>query len=222
MIHFRNLLLLLIIALALSSCGDDLTNSKFIEGKIIYRAEADFPIGLIKLEEIFNEEGNASNPLMESPSRAVLYKFDAAHPYNLYEPVWFQIIQCDEYQYAKDITNIEVGSDSLMSDREKFKLLQKIHFNLHNGDKHREGPKHKRIHVSRTSPDGPAQIDTLFDHPTLTKIEVIEVETMEKYPIVIRTSEIPEFDDLGNMFYIQFEVQIDTNTVFSLDLNHIH
>jgi len=193
----------------------NLTNEKFIRGKVIYRAERDYPTGVIKIDNLFHAQSNRQvKEFLDSPSRAVLYNFETSKPLDLFQNVYFQIVEFNGVQLAIEIKDSLSHLDSELSRRDKFVLLNNIHLNLHNGDKHREGPKHLRIHIV-----GYSEVNA---NPSLTKIEVIDDETDETSFRYIRTADLPDEDDMNNIYYIQFDMTIDTFQVYSLDLNHIH
>lgn len=174
---------------------------------------------MIKIDELYQSNPNdAVKDFFESPSRAVTYAFDENEPLDLNENVWFQIEEYNEVQAAYNIIRIDSltveDSLKLMSTREKFALLKKIHLNLHNGDKHRDGPKHKRVHV--------LDYFQVRENNSITKIIVRDEETDDEFIRYIRTSDLPDDDELGNIFYIQYEMTIDTFQVYTLDLNHLH
>jgi len=174
---------------------------------------------MIKIDGLYDSKPNKDiKDFFESPSRAVLYKFDASCPLDLFQDVWFQIEEFNGVQIAieiekKDSINNVEERDQL-DQRKKFALLNKIYLNLHNGDKHREGPKHLRIHIVRKKKNIPGL--------SLSEIEVRDDETDELSFRIIRTSDYPETVDTNDIYYIQFDMTIDTFQVYSLDLNHIH
>ena len=194
----------------------NLTKGKLVGGKVIYRAERDFPTGMIKIDELFENNSTEVKEFIESPSIAVLYDFDENKPLNLLHQVWFEIEEFYGVQKAVNIRDSLTKRDSsnLLNPREKFALFNRIYLNLHNGDKHREGPKHIRIHIKKKVRD----ITSL----SITEIEVENYETDEISKRFIRTSDLPDEEDWGNVFYIQYDLLIDTYHVYSLDLNHIH
>lgn len=199
--------------LVFSSCESDLTKGKFIKGEVIYRAESNYPVGMIKIEDIHIRDVDVYPPSLESPSRAIFYEYDSLLILDLFEEVWFQIFETGHYQYAKNITRTKPEPDT-MTAREKYLLLKDIKFNLHNGDKHREGPKHTRIHVNT----GLSHY-TLQSNPNVALLEYTEVESGRPGTVYIRSSELP-LDT--TYYYIQYDLQIDTFDIYSLDINHIH
>jgi len=205
--------------LTLFSCHRNLTKDHFIKGVVIYRAESNSPIGLIKIEDIHNRDttNNYSTPI-ESPSRAVLYEYSDTLPLNLFEDVWFQIHEKGNYQSAHKIRIKKPDKRYLLTNSEKFFLLKKIKFNLHNGDKHREGPKHTRIHV--ITGIGVSYYSIPQSNPNVALLRYEEVETGRPDSVYVRSSDVPL--DTTRSYFIQYDVLIDTFRVHTLDLNHIH
>lgn len=141
---------IIVVSLLFGSCCNNHEQSilsqsgKYIEGKVIIRAEKNHPIGLIKVKDVFN-----SDPYLESPSRAILYKYDVDGCENLVgldSNVWFKVIVENGINFACISSDVK-NNDDIITNRELYSLLEGFDINLHNSDPHREGPQHIRRHT---------------------------------------------------------------------------
>ncbi|MFT6334730.1 MAG: hypothetical protein ACI86M_002389 [Saprospiraceae bacterium] len=120
----------------------------YLEGVVIIRAEKKHPVGMIKLLDIFNDD-----KYMESPSRAILYRYDSGvlkgqkvNQFDLQDTVAFLVKICDDMQFAIDIKLKIDSTISKMTMEDKYVVLLGMDINLHNADPHREGPQHRIWH----------------------------------------------------------------------------
>lgn len=139
-----------------SSCWEDAFTSqgipdKFIKGEVIIRAENNYPMGLIKISDVFSND-----PYLESPSRAILYHYSELQIFDLWDTVYFKIKQDESLYYATDISEVSPSAGDIISKRGLYQIINKFNFNLHNSDPHREGPQHKIRHRQPGSNKGKA------------------------------------------------------------------
>lgn len=224
-------------------CGNsEIPDDKYFSGKVIVKAEKNSPLGLIKLIHIYTKDSiivrndskmdtlyNVEDQHMSEPSKAVLYEFVDNVPLDLGEQVWVKICEKGGIQIAKSYKKKfenktkmpSPPSSELFNIQERHKYIARVHINLHNADKHREGPKHKKIHTG-------ASID-LLDVPGFTHIKRIivtdqeasqaaEVLVEESYYIKSGTAVEANTD-----YFTQFSYQLnDTIEVHTFDIEHIH
>lgn len=214
---FSHFILFVISFLFLAACSHSVkeVNDNYVSGKVILKAERDSPVGWIKLDDI--KTGS-----MESPSKMILYKFDdGKNVLDLHDSVFFKIYELDCFQYAEDIHRREdTILTTIRSKNELFQLYKAIHINLHNADSHREGPKHKKVHIEPPSfPQTPSDL--------YVKIYYVDAETLDpttRDSIYISASNLP-IDTTIN-YWIQFKESVNINgnieDVYELTLEHIH
>jgi hypothetical protein len=179
--------------------------------EVIVKAEKEFPVGLLKISDIYDDKDD-----MEMPARAVIYKYDEHNPLDLKQEVYIKIICKNNIQIAEVYNGIpEFG---IIKVREAHRVINLIDFNLHNGDIHREGPKHKKLHhesgisalinneyyeIIFTDPENNNTPITLKIAPTLP--QNIWDSGIKEYFIALSRSGVVEADN-----------------IYTLELEHIH
>lgn len=171
-IPFLCLIVVVVLCLSACKCDHDFPD-KYYPGHVTIRAEDHYPTGMIKFDDVFDHDEE-----LESPSRAIIYRVkDAAEDstrFDLYDFVYFKI-KCESgLQLAIDIRHSVDDSTQVASKAELYSILPHIQLNLHNGDMHREGPKHTRRHIIGVISVTPVAI------PGNTNEYAIQVETREE------------------------------------------
>ena len=130
------------IGVAICSCGDGADNL-YYKGVIINRAETEYKLGMIRIDDVFGEDDE-----LESPARAIIYHVSENNKvmFDLQDTVLFNIGYEGAYQVAKNVTK-DFSSIHQASNEDLYAILPSIQLNLHNADVHREGPKHTRRHI---------------------------------------------------------------------------
>lgn len=235
--------LLFIISFLFFACGQgtqSIPDSKYFSGKVIIKAEKNSPLGLIKLMQIYSKDSlmvttpssgiktiyNVEDQHMSEPSKAVLYAFDKHAPLDLGEKVWVSICEKGGVQMAKSykkqyINGRKVPPPPLFDISERHKYISRVQMNLHNADKHREGPKHKKIHtgsqINLVNVSGFSQIKqiTVFD-PEASQAQNMLIE--ETYYIPTGTVVEPNTE-----YFTQFSYRLNnTIEVHTFDIEHVH
>jgi hypothetical protein len=185
---------------------------KYIEAEVIVKAEKEFPVGLLKISNIYPVEDD-----MEMPSRAVIYKYDEHNPLDLKQVVYIKIVCKNDIQLAEVYNGIpEFGKIKV---REAHRIINLIDFNLHNGDIHREGPKHKKLHHESRKPSYPLILNRyyriIFKDPEDNTDDTLKIAP--PLPGNIFDAGIEEY-----FIALSRSGAVDTNNIYTLELEHIH
>lgn len=203
-----------IIILFNSCCADNSEEitDKYVTAKVIIRAEKDHPVGLLKLVSIYKEDIN-----IEQPSRGIIYKYLPGEVFDLFDTVYAKIYTQNGVDFADLVTKEAPAEDEKTTAAETHLIIQKLKLNLHNGDKHREGPKHIKLHYSGTG--GVTQYNSTYGY---FEIKMKDNMGGDERFMNIEPPRPIGIENPSNEFYSEFSRVANGLNVYKLTVQHNH